>query len=369
MGFPLFVALVGCSTSTPSHSSPAGRVTASPLQTTHVELSRAVPADFRPLSVSFISRLHGFALGEARCATVRCLVLLTTRDGGRHWDRLPDPPVLAGDNCLGPGCVEQLRFASAEVGYLFGPGFLMTHDGGQTWTAQRGPQVRSLEPGGGSVLRVSVSDRQCSHGDALETSVAGGTTWSPVHLPPLVAGCNLRLLRIGPATAYVLGTHLAVSTDLGRRWRLAADPCRRGETVFGVAAAIGVFASLCFGHVQPHGAQYAWVRISTDEGRTFGRSRLITADAAGTALGISVASAQRVLLSFGGPHVTTIALLNAESGQYVNDGVMQYGPSGDFIDFVGFQDAETGWIVSSNGGLSTTTDGGLTWRVDPFDAG
>jgi hypothetical protein len=49
-----------------------------------------------------------------------------------------------------------MRFATARVGYLFGPAFYVSTDGGLSWRSMAvNFAVESVEPGAGSVLRIA----------------------------------------------------------------------------------------------------------------------------------------------------------------------------------------------------------------------
>ena len=55
--------------------------------------SDAIPADFQPLSVTFVSADMGWVLGSAAgCASDTCpVVIVRTLDGGRTWTRIAAP--------------------------------------------------------------------------------------------------------------------------------------------------------------------------------------------------------------------------------------------------------------------------------------
>ena len=116
-----------------------------------------VPADFQPVSVTFVSASRGWLLGSSTCAGSSCAAILRTTDGGRTWVRIPAPATrIAPDAPAGTG-VSELRFATSLDGWAFGPDLWATHDGGATWNrealpgAGTGTEVMALEAAAGTV--------------------------------------------------------------------------------------------------------------------------------------------------------------------------------------------------------------------------
>ena len=98
-----------------------------------------VEGDF---DLTWISAAHGWALAaDPSCQGSTCSRLLTTTDSGATWSpvgtlpaclRAPSTPATgsaAGTSCPpGTPTVSSLRFATATIGYAFGPDLLMTLD-------------------------------------------------------------------------------------------------------------------------------------------------------------------------------------------------------------------------------------------------
>ena len=118
--------------------------------------------------ITFVDRLHGWAVGQSNGASGACIVL-TTRNGGRTWSkqRLSCP--------VGWGGL-QVRFVGRLHGWVVcGSVIWATVDGGRHWRLQRP---------GGEVLAVAFVDR--SHGWAI----ADAADWSlgPVGILTMTTG-------------------------------------------------------------------------------------------------------------------------------------------------------------------------------------
>ena len=139
-----------------------------------------VPADFQPVSVTFVSASRGWLLGSTTCAGSPCAAILRTTDGGRTWARIPAPATqVAPDAPSGTG-VRELRFATSLDGWAFGPDLWATHDGGATWRrealpgAADGAEVMALEAAAGTVHVAFYASG--AEGIAIATSpVTGGS--------------------------------------------------------------------------------------------------------------------------------------------------------------------------------------------------
>ena len=134
------------------------------------------------VDLTWISEQEGWALGRTSCSNGLCAQLFRTADGGQTWAQLPDPPAVAPINRGGVQsalpAVSHIRFASATIGYLWGPALLMTTDGGRTWQTQPSPTIEALEPSAGSVYRIEYDHDGCPGpcNRTVSTSVAGSST-------------------------------------------------------------------------------------------------------------------------------------------------------------------------------------------------
>ncbi len=188
-------------------------------------------------------------------------------------------------NCADP-CVKHLRFANDEVGYAYGDdAFFMTNDGGRSWSPEKGGAIllESLDnnvdpgdvqrhrmprpvrrPGGdgrGSVPRPGPKSYLGPLSGADVALSRGGSAALPAR--PAQSGRG----RAGPATSTLYS-----STDDGRHWRSAGEPCPQGahevDSVAVTAAPAGRVSVLCTERSAGHGS---FVATSTDAGRHFAR--------------------------------------------------------------------------------------------------
>jgi hypothetical protein len=213
------------STAQPSTSSSVSRpVTATP---TTYPAGAAVPANFRPSSVTFISTRTGWVLGQGGppCATHFCTSMALTQNGGQTWRGVPAPKT---DGVSG------VRFLDGKNGWAYGPELWATHDYGNTWSeiSTAGQQVIDLETAGNQAFALFATCTTSS-GGATSPSSTGNTATAGVSVPD----CTSYTLEttqadgdhwasVGPATtnlADLPGARPAIVLSGSRGWLLAAD--------------------------------------------------------------------------------------------------------------------------------------------------
>lgn len=326
--------------------------------------------DVHVLDLSFVSAEHGFVLASAKCRGAACLLSGETVDGAKSWTTRGALPAKAE--------VRYLRFVTPMIGYAFGYELFMTVDGGRSWLAQPSASVSSVEGNTHDVLRIV---GECTGAAHLERSAPGSSRWnrvSGVVSPAENSHCPPQLLRDGRERVVVVGygnsakpkprAWIGTSSDGGEHVTRLADPCdvRSAGYALGVAVAPhDVIAVFCTSYrFDDLGDTAAWVTVSTDGGRHWGRAHAWR-DALGPGTtqyfaGIAAASATRILVATSSPHVGHV--------QVSEDGGATW-PDGDEIDLpydegvVGFQDPRTARVTSGDV-VRTTVDGGRTWRQD-----
>jgi hypothetical protein len=144
----------------PTHSpKPAPSPSVSPSPTTSAP-PPAVPANFEPSSVTFVSPNTGWVLGQAgtpgQCTGPDpniCTSLAVTFNGGEAWQGMPAPVAGPPNGAYG---VSQVRSLNGTDGWVFGPQLYATHDGGLKWKEINtdGMRVTDLETVNGRAFAV-----------------------------------------------------------------------------------------------------------------------------------------------------------------------------------------------------------------------
>ena len=340
----------------------------------------AVPKTFKAASISWLSAKQGWVLGSAACGKKSCATVVGTTDGGTKWSRVGSMPVpLANGSTPSDVGVNGVRFASATVGWAFGPALFHTGNGGRSWT-------RSLVPGGGKqVLALAVTKTSayavvspCKEFAATckaktlslwRDGSLTGQHWARISLH-LGINSFANIAAFG-STVYVVdpgvpGT-LDASTD-GLHFSARPSPCDAAQGV-GLAQAVPTSAAdvalLCNGNPGISKATKTVYR-SVNTGKTD--------TSAGTTgpLGISadLAAAPSGSLLVG-------AWANG-SWMYLNDShktkwstVLALGDGGAGFRDLTFVTSKIAWVVygpvsdfsADFGKLYTSGDGGTTWRL------
>lgn len=232
----------------PRPVTPAATTSGASAVSHHANAPRSGGSLFHPAGASFISPTTGWVLGSVGCES--CAAIWRTTDQGRSWTALASPGDQLGYAHPSATKVDDIYFANARDGYLYGPGLEVTRDGGKTWKRESVPAVTALAGGAGRVYALL---RPHDRPEELVVNRPGSTSWSRVVLPPLTG--SLKLAVDGPTVALLKpGTDVAVpdpsdrrgkllvSTDAGRKWQQRPVPCK--AAVDGGAAVI----SLALGH-------------------------------------------------------------------------------------------------------------------------
>jgi photosystem II stability/assembly factor-like uncharacterized protein len=396
----LVICSVACGTRAPgeAHRSP-GTAGNGAVATT----GRAGARAGSPLAGSFLKDLtwvsdqRGWALSAAPCGRDLCPRLAATTDGGRTWTALPAPPGQVLDpagpvSCAPAACVGQVRFATATVGYLFGPALFQTSDGGRSWHRVPSRPVEALEPSAGTVVRVVFDHTGCPGpcDRAVQETTAGSARWRTLlRIPAGSAGEGVaaQVVRQGTSVIYVpvygnpaggAGTAHAVifrSTDGGRTWQHGLDPCGGAgadeHDATGLAAAPGGFAAvLC---APRNGTGPTFVRTSADNGSSWGPPHPVPGATRARLSLIAAASAAHLVLATGGAYglgpFTYHLFASADGGlrwSAVVTGTMHPDPRAPAAAFLGFEDAGVGRWLSGPRDIWTTADAGQHWHERAF---
>ena len=343
------------------------------------------------MDLTWISDQHGWALFAAPCGRELCPRLATTTDGGRTWTALPAPLGRVGPNgaagCARLGCVSHVRFATATVGYLFGPALFQTNDGGRSWRRVPSRPVESLEPSAGTVVRLVYDHTGCPGpcNRTVQETTGGSASWNTVLRIPAAAaagGAAAQLVRQGTSVVYVLmyghvaggagqaHTVILRSADGGTTWQQLADPCPGTgldeHDTSGLAAAPGGFAAVLCPPRDPTGTTF--VRTSTDNGSSWGPPHPVPGGTGDQLDLIAAASAAHLMLATSGATGQGPAryelLASTDGGLHWSTrvtGTVQLDPSAPGATFLGFEDARVGRWIGDARDIWTTGDAGHHW--------
>lgn len=373
-------------TTSASHPSPSATGSASPTVTAPLQPAGGpVPDGFHAVDLTWITPDVGWALGAAPCQHAPCTSMVRTTDGGKTWVGVPAPTaeLSQSDSCT-TGCVSSIRFANAEVGYVFGHTALyLTTDGGAHWNKQDGNGADGLEISDGNVLRIEATQPGgCPPGCAyqLQRAKVGSGDWQDVSAPGLPTGAGAQLVRAGADVAILITQHVAggagkatstllVSTDDGANWTSRGEVCpqasgQQGE-VDSAQVAMGPDGSLAVLCVPRTGTGTATVLAAADPNGAFtpasGAKVSTTAIGATSATSLfAVSDAVYRWQGSAGPAWQRVLAdpTLAASGSTGASGARPY---------LGFENASTGRYISGDGHtIYTTTDGGAHWSAHAF---
>jgi photosystem II stability/assembly factor-like uncharacterized protein len=365
----------------------------------------ALPHFHAYYQVSFTDPQHGWALGDAQCATgarTDCAALLATTDGGQSWHAIGLPKGITsvfdsascGDNgtIQGP-CVDSVRFANESDGYVWSLHELyMTTDGGKSWSLVAKPSRSRPWPGaasvvvaGGSVVRL-VPLVQCSVPcpGALETSRLGSGDWNTTSPPGAVIAFNNSALTVHDGDVYVFAgstvdkpsAGILRSTDGGHTWHRIAhdvcgvaahnaddDPFRADE---GVVADDGALAATC---VDESGE---FLRVAEPGSSAFSAERRYPNSDPNTRGTSVVAAESSQVMTAASTHVNDLGEDGLTTFYRTTDGGQTWQQTGTLpagITGFHFNSGSVGYALAKDGkSFYVTQDGGDTWQQTTFAA-
>jgi photosystem II stability/assembly factor-like uncharacterized protein len=348
--------------------SPSSSTTSAPSPTATTPIGAPDLTGVKILDLTFAYN-EGWALASADCPAGTCTALLRTTDG-TNWQSVSVTPFNVPGitkGCTYP-CVSNIRFATADTGYVFGPhAFLMTTDGGKSWTPQPGGAI-ALETLSGNVIRVTSSHSGCpSWCDVqVETSAIGSTSWTPATLGTTPGfgvqlargGHNAYLLFLGHPTGGAEGSGKSVlyrSTDDGQTWQSVGEPCPQasGEVDSWAIAGGGddVVSVLC---ANRQDQTHLYLAASSDAGASF------------TAKDAIIPGTPELLA---GDPMTVLVAAGSDGMARSTDGGKTWQSVPDVtgqVTWVGFESQKVGRAVTDNRVIWTTQDGGATWEPVQF---
>src|SRR5215469_4531944 len=251
-------------------------------------LAVGVPVGFEAQSITWISPSQGWVLGTKACGKAsNCAIseVIGTSNSGKTWHLVGTINAQVPKAGNGSSGITEIRFASAKVGWAFGPSLYSTVNGGKTWKAAtipgHGKQVLDLAVSKTSAYAI-VSP--CTYGTGLCTSKPlttwriglSGKSWTkmPVDLPINTAANvsalgNSVYLDSAPVRAPLISKFYA-STDGGVHFHARHVPCTADELnmlVQAVPYAATKVGLLCDGN-PGFGKAVKAVYLSSNNGKT-----------------------------------------------------------------------------------------------------
>ncbi len=354
----------------------------------------AVPANFRPTSVTFVGAHTGWVIGQAgtqgQCATSYCTSVARTDNTGQTWTGVPAPLTGAPAGATG---VSQIRFLNLTDGWAFGPGLWVTHTGGQSWTQvdTNGLRVTDLETVGSRVFALFASctgsgqafAAQCTS-FTLYSSAASGRDFTPVGAATTGltdgAASEAAALVLTGSRGYLLapgGALYAGPVDGSVAWTRAGaliPPCTVGpaqldgqpwQALLGAVNAQDLLLACTSAGGSGAHTQDKQVLSSPNGGVSW--LHLARAPAAGVAYSLAASPSESVVLGTD----RGIDLLPAGDIAWRMATLAGGGPAGGF-GYVGMTTDVQGVALPADPSAGTvwfTSDGGLTWRPSHVSGG
>jgi photosystem II stability/assembly factor-like uncharacterized protein len=330
---------------------------------------------FRVMDLTFVGLKDGWAIGTANClgGPGLCTAMFRTTDG-QSWTSMPGEKFnvpMPNDSCNAP-CVEHIRFATASIGYAYGPTTLfMTTDGGASWHRQPGGGAEALETFNGNVIRVVSPHTGCPGpcDISVKTAPVGSSTWTDVSLGSgQINAVGIQLTRSG-SDAYILLTQnpaggaqnetstIYVSHDNGASWTARSEPCpnQSGEVdTIAIAASPGGVTIVC----EPRGGGSAsFVEVSTDGAKNFTR----TTGMVPSVNPVQLTGDPATVMLLGGLGIETYQSTDGGAHWTAHDHKLRNA------QWIGFESRSLGRLVNNAGRtIWTTRDGGHTWTSFSF---
>jgi photosystem II stability/assembly factor-like uncharacterized protein len=298
-----------------------------------------------------------------------------TQDGGKTW--LPSPAPAAGQSwrIRGAGAPQAryIRFANQQDGWIYGPGFFSSHDGGFTWFDEtESRQVLAVEVSHGNTW---VIQRECAGSEmcrySLLTSSDNGYTWSQPKTLPNLPSEKIELIQRDENTAWLLSAgspdfgldhYLAVTSDGGSTWRELHVPCAHEETAAPHIAEVGGTDLWIICARPAEGNQQEKIISHSKDGGT-SWARIQSLPTGGTLDEFMMLTPQRGLASL----EPSTLLITGDSGHSWEQSLgaeafpsptTNLASAGGWACF--FLDAQYGWVALHNV-LFQTSDGGKNW--------
>ncbi len=364
------------STTPPTASPTAVPPTASPTVTAPPTTAPgvALPADFQPRSVTFVSPTQGWVLGSTACAAGRCAVIAHTLDAGRTWSRINAPATTVDTDPRYPDSgVSAIRFADHLDGWAYGPDLWATHDGGTTWHSvdvtaiAAGPaRVWDLQAAAGTAHLAYFGLTPNAFGIA-STPVTHDAWKSSAVFMPVGAGPvpEVQLVIQGSAGWLIQVDREVINGArlVGGTWQTWTPPCSgtAGPAVLTAWSTTGLIADCDLGVWSTPQGEHLFV--SSNGGTTF--TKMTAAVPLSSAEAIAAPNASTIVVAGYSDTAPDHVIASFDGGHTWRTVVAQTGAVND----LGFTTQSQGVLITTSGSTShlmMTRDGGHTWAAVTF---
>lgn len=318
-----------------------------------------------PVSLTATGTMHQWVLAKTPgrdCGAPACATVFSTSDHGGSWSdvgQLPAPP--ATSDAPTSRSVSSLRFTKRDDGsgiydgWAYGDALWSTHDSGNTWSAADAPpgKVTTLEAWGGYAYAGVSSSTLGDDTAKLYRSPTTTDAWKPVDIgAPLTSVQALAAAKgaVGLIDSGGLHSVLYVSAD-GTSWQ-RASACPAGTDP----------SSLSTASDSVSGVSALWVACTSPtstvlrytDTTALGVWHDVQAGSLGAA--VVVAAENPTTAYVAGATVPGIARVSASSAPVVVHSATIGVPV-----YFGFTNSTYGYLLSSDGTILSTTEGGKAW--------
>ena len=248
-----------------------------------------VPSSFGIVSMSNAGGKHLYALGSATCPKGECTAVIGSDDDGTSWTTRASFETLttpgAGSTPDRANQVVGIRFATEQIGYVYGSTTMRTVDGGRSWKSVDvdGRIVLSLETDGKQVWMATAGSCQHGVGPAAQGCGdlqvrSGSVTDSTTHqvaVPPTPSAVDSAWIAMDGSDAYLNRASSAPMSPWapirvsGKPGKLAVPSgCSHDAMwVTGTANAPGTLAGVCPTAGKP--TEEYTIAVSADRGKSW----------------------------------------------------------------------------------------------------
>lgn len=383
-----------------------GGASSTPSSVSGAQNPTMVPKSFQTWSVSNAGQSTLYALGSQTCGGDTCPVLLRSNNNGGRWNAVhkftgtdvsaatdtSDVPQIQPQRAI-----TQARFATPQVGFVFGGDLWVTRDSGSSFTTVSHPGTTVLDVEMNQGQAVLLSADNCGQGECYGpvyvtrfNPTAASISQTGAAQLALNAPISAGTVLVQNGRAFVQLTDAGSSTPLSpmrldgsKLQRLAAPTACAGTQVQSMTAATNTGALLLFGLCNPQkvaGNKRSYTIVRSDDAGNNWRS--VSSGALSLPnLGqvwLAAADANHLVASAGGPRNTNGVQAASGAGSLMVSSTTSKGfgpatpPPGQQLPPTGFD-----WTASAGGGLVyavprtthgfwMTTDYGKSWTlVDP----